>query len=144
MTFTDATTTGLLIHGFGTGAGGQLSTVFRSALNAAAAMPGAAIEIVIQGPAVALLSQGSDMADSDIAGSDIAGSDIAGNDTVGSDLSGSVGEAREQGIAVFACENSMRSAGVERDRLLPGVGFVPAAVAHLAQRQWDGWAYIRL
>ncbi|MGA7206973.1 MAG: hypothetical protein WBX27_20365 [Specibacter sp.] len=109
---------GLVLHGFGTGSD-QVAGVFRSALNAATALPEAAIEVVIQGPAVAAL---------------------AGE----SQLSGPVAEALGRGIAVLACENSMRSAEVAHGDLLPGVGTVPSAVAHLAARQWGSWAYVRL
>lgn len=109
---------GLLMHGLGAG-GEQVAGVFRSALNAAAGLPGATIEIVIQGPAVTAL--GAD-----------------------GGLAGQVGEVLQRGVAVLACENSMRSAAVDRGSLLPGVTPVPSAVVHLAQRQWDGWAYVRL
>ena len=109
---------GLLMHGFGASAE-QVAGVFRSALNADAALPGATIEIVIQGPAVASL-----------------GIDGA--------LSGPVAEVRQRGVAVLACQNSMRSAAMDPASLLPGVGTVPSAVAHLATRQWENWAYIRL
>ncbi len=109
---------GLLLHGFGTGAE-QVAGVFRSALNAAAAMPGTAIEIVIQGPAVTGLA-------------------------VDGVLSGPVGKVLERGVTVRACENSMHSAALDRDSLLPGVTPVPSAVVHLAQRQWNNWAYVRL
>ncbi|NVM98050.1 DsrE family protein [Arthrobacter sp. SDTb3-6] len=109
---------GLLMHGFGVGAE-NVAGVFRSALNAAAGLPGADIEIVIQGPAVAALVSGGALA-------------------------GPVGEALQRGIAVRACENSMRSATVDAAGLAPGILPVPSAVVHLAQRQWEGWAYIRL
>jgi len=109
---------GLVLHGFGPD-GGHVAAVFRSAGNAANALPGAAIEIVIQGAAVTSL-------------------------VAGGELSGPVAEVLERGIAVLACENSMRSATVDRASLLPGVGTVPSAVAHLAARQWENWAYVRL
>lgn len=110
---------GLLIHYFGPADQKQLAASFRSARNAAAAMREDSVEVVVQGPAVALLVHGSPLAET-------------------------VGEAFERGIAIAACGNSMKSAGVELDNLLPGVVPVPAAVAHLAHRQWDGWAYVRL
>ena len=47
-------------------------------------------------------------------------------------------------MGILTCGNSMRSAGMEDKDLAPGVGAVPAAIAHLARRQWDGWAYARL
>nr|WP_254679017.1 hypothetical protein [Arthrobacter sp. 24S4-2] len=45
---------------------------------------------------------------------------------------------------MLACGNSLRSVELTPGQLLPGVGSVPAAVARLATRQWEGWAYIRL
>ena len=112
------TRNGLVFHGFGV-TGEQVAGVFRSALNAAAALPVASIEIVIQGKAVTALA-------------------------VDGGLSIPVFDAQQAGIAVFACENSMRTAALEQAHLLPGVETVPSAVVHLAQRQWDNWAYIRL
>ncbi|WP_237715261.1 DsrE family protein [Arthrobacter sp. TB 23] len=111
---------GVLLHGAGQGATDGLSGVLRSAINTMTALPdGTAIEIVIQGRGVALL-------------------------TAGSEMTAEVAEVLERGLRVLACENSMRSAGVELDQLLAGVGVVPAATAHLATRQWEGWAYVRL
>ncbi|ALE06682.1 hypothetical protein AL755_16470 [Arthrobacter sp. ERGS1:01] len=109
---------GLVMHGFGAGSE-QVTAAFRSAGNAAKALPGAVIELVIQGPAVAAL-------------------------VIDGELAAPVAAALGNGVAVLACENSMRSAGVDRGSLLPGVASVPSAVAHLAQRQWDNWAYARV
>lgn len=111
---------GLLVHGAGQGAVDWLPGVLRSATNAADALPaGTAIEVVIQGPGVALLSEGSGFADE-------------------------ITAVLERRIRVLACGNSLRSAAVPADQLLPGVATVPAAIAHLAGRQWEGWAYVRL
>lgn len=111
---------GLLVHGAGPGAQDWLPGVLRSATNAADALPaGTAIEVVIQGPGVALLSGGSGFADE-------------------------ISAVLERQIRVLACGNSLRSAAVPPEQLLPGVAAVPAAIAHLASRQWEGWAYVRL
>jgi intracellular sulfur oxidation DsrE/DsrF family protein len=118
MTESNDAAKGLLLHGWGAGAE-QVAGVFRSALNATTALPKATIEIVIQGPAVAAL-------------------------TGDGALAGPVAEVLERGVAVLACQNSMRSAAVDSAELFPGVGTVPSAVAHLAVRQWENWAYIRL
>ena len=118
MTANNGAPKGLLMHGFGASAE-QVAGVFRSALNAVAGLPGGAVEIVIQGPAVAGLT----------------------ND---GGLAGPIADALEGGVAVLACENSMRSASVDAASLLPGIAPVPSAVVHLARRQWDGWAYVRL
>lgn len=64
--------------------------------------------------------------------------------TAKSSATEAVDHARELGVRILACENSMRSAGLEEKDLAAGVETVPAAIAHLAQRQWGGWAYARL
>ncbi|GAA1345938.1 hypothetical protein [Arthrobacter roseus] len=110
---------GLLIHYFGAADEEKLAPAFRSAQNALVAMPEAAIEVVVQGPAVALLAHNSAMAEV-------------------------IGATIEGGIAVVGCGNSMRTSEINPSDLLPGVVSVPAAVAHLAQRQWQTWAYVRL
>lgn len=85
----------------------------------AALAPGVSVEVVVQGPGVALLAAGSTLEEP-------------------------VGEALARGIRILACGNSLRSAGLEPGGLSSGVGSVPAAIAHLATRQWEGWAYVRL
>jgi len=111
---------GLVAHSAGPLPDGALAGVLRSCQNAVAALgSNVPVEAVIQGPGVALLAEGSGC------GEAIA-SAVAG------------------GVRVLACGNSLRSAGVPAEGLLPGVEIVPAAIAHLAERQWDGWAYVRL
>lgn len=111
---------GLVAHSAGPLPDGALAGVLRSSQNAVAALgPEVPVEAVIQGPGVALLAQGSG------SGEAIAGA-VAG------------------GVRVLACGNSLRSAGVSAEGLQPGVETVPAAIAYLAERQWEGWAYVRL
>lgn len=111
---------GLLVHGTGPLQSGMLEGVLRSSRNAVEALgPESRVEAVIQGPGVAMLAAGSD-----------SGAAIA--------------EAASAGISILACGNSLRSAGIDATDLVPGVSVVPAAIAHLARRQWDGWAYVRL
>ena len=111
---------GLLAHGAGPLADGALAGVLRSSQNAVDALgPGVPVEAVIQGPGVALLAEDSEQRAAVLA-------------------------ALAHGVRVLACGTSLRSADVPAERLLPGVGVVPAAIGHLARRQWDGWAYVRL
>ncbi|MEH0108701.1 hypothetical protein V6N00_03090 [Tersicoccus sp. MR15.9] len=111
---------GLLLHVFG-GDPAAVAAGARVAQNARRDLgPVTAVELVVQGGAVRGL-----IADSEPAAS------LAPLDD-------------DAGIAVLACENSMRSADVEAAALRAGVGTVPAAVGHLARRQWEGWAYVRL
>lgn len=111
---------GVLVHVAGPGGSGGLAAALRSAANAVAALaPGVPVEVVVQGPGVGLLATGSTLAES-------------------------ISDALDQDIRIQACGNSLRSADLTPGQLLPGVGSVPAAIAHLATRQWEGWAYIRL
>lgn len=55
-----------------------------------------------------------------------------------------IGELQAGGAVTFgACANTMTARGVAATDLLPAVVVVSAAVLHLAQRQWAGWAYLR-
>jgi intracellular sulfur oxidation DsrE/DsrF family protein len=111
---------GLLIHAAGPLDEDALVAVLRTATNAVAALPSSRpIEVLVQGPGVRMLAAGSS-------------------------VTAAVREALGTGMRLLACGNSLRSAGLEPPALTPGVGAVPAAIAHLAQRQWDGWAYARL
>ncbi|MDP9988389.1 DsrE family protein [Arthrobacter sp. KFRI-F3372] len=111
---------GLLIHAAGQIDEDALLAVLRSAANAVAALPpNKTVEVLIQGPGVKLL--------------------VADSST-----HAAVDEFLRAGTRLLACTNSLRSANVEPDMLTAGVGTVPAAITHLAIRQWDGWAYARL
>ncbi|OYO13960.1 hypothetical protein CGZ94_05540 [Enemella evansiae] len=97
-----------------------MTGILRSAANARAALGQASgIEVVVQGPGVTLLATNSPATEA-------------------------IANAGQLHVDILACGNSMRSAGMEDKDLAPGVGTVPAAIAHLARRQWDGWAYARL
>jgi uncharacterized protein len=111
---------GLLIHSVGPLEQEALTGILRSAANARAALgQGAHIEVVVQGPGVKLLAA----------------------DAFATEAITNPGQLH---VDILARGNSMRSAGMEDKDLAPGVGTVPAAIAHLARRQWDGWAYARL
>lgn len=110
---------GLLLHATGPLETESLAGVLRNAANARAALKhGAAIEVVVQGTGVRMLTGDSPIGDA-------------------------ITNTRQLGIEILACANSLRSAGLEAEDLAVGIGTVPAAVAHLAERQWQGWAYIR-
>jgi len=111
---------GLLIHSAGPLEEAAAAGVLRSAANARAALgQGAGIEVVVQGPGVTLLAHGTPATEA-------------------------ITNAGQLDIGLLACGNSMRSAGMDDKDLASGVGMVPAAIAHLARRQWEGWAYARL
>lgn len=120
MSESTAPAAGLVVHGTGPNPEVWLPAAMRTALNAAADLgEGAQVELVVQGPAVALLAEASGPA-------------------------GQLGDLVAAGVGVLACGNSLRSAGLAAGDLAPGVGVVPAAVGHLARRQWSGWAYVRI
>lgn len=48
-----------------------------------------------------------------------------------------------EGVAVAACQNTLRSLDITPEALLPGVVVVPSGVGELARRQLSGWAYVR-
>jgi len=54
-----------------------------------------------------------------------------------------VGEALGAGVAVVACENTMRNQKLGKEDMLPKVDYVMAGVVELMQKQQQGWAYIR-
>ncbi|WP_427017399.1 DsrE family protein [Pseudarthrobacter sp. P1] len=110
---------GLLIHAAGPLEPDTLAGIPRSTANARAALkPGAAIEVVVQGPGVRLLASDSPASEA-------------------------ITHVRQLDVEILACANSLRSAGLEAEDLTTGIDTVPAAVAHLAERQWQGWAYVR-
>ena len=108
----------LVIHVHGAQPG-TLTAGLRTARNAHTALPDTPIEVVVQGGAVAEL-------------------------TTAERATAITAAHRDHGIEVLACANSLRAVGIAAQDLTAGVTTVPAAVTHLAQRQWAGWAYVRL
>lgn len=108
----------VLIHAFDEDPA-VVAGALRVARNAAQAMPGAIVQVVVQGIAVTGVAIDGGF-DEDIAGT------------------------LAQGVHVTACGNSMQRAHLESSQMAPGVKIVPSAVAHLAERQWAGAAYIRV
>jgi hypothetical protein len=54
-----------------------------------------------------------------------------------------VREAMTSGVKVVACENTMTNMKLTKADMLPLLGYVPAGVVELMQRQREGYAYIR-
>jgi hypothetical protein len=76
------------------------------------------IEIVAYGPGIGMLKSDS----------------VVGN---------RVDEAGKAGVKIVACENTMRGQKLAHADMLSRIGYVPAGVVTLMQRQQQGWAYIR-
>lgn len=54
-----------------------------------------------------------------------------------------VAEAAADGVAVVACENTMKKQKVTKADMLPNIGFAKAGVVELMEKQRAGYAYIR-
>ena len=54
-----------------------------------------------------------------------------------------ISEAIKSGVAVQACENTMRNQKLVRADMHPSVTYVPAGVVQIIKRQQEGWAYLR-
>ena len=76
------------------------------------------IEIVAYGPGIGMLKSES----------------VVGN---------RIGEALSSGVKVSACENTMRGQKLAKSDMLDGIGYVPAGVVEIMQKQQQGWAYLR-
>jgi hypothetical protein len=54
-----------------------------------------------------------------------------------------IGEAKDAGVKIMACENTMKAQKLVRADMLNGIGYVGAGVVEIMQRQQEGWAYLR-
>jgi uncharacterized protein len=52
-------------------------------------------------------------------------------------------EAKDAGVKVMACENTMTGQKLARVDMLNGIGYVTAGVVEIMRRQQEGWAYLR-
>jgi intracellular sulfur oxidation DsrE/DsrF family protein len=60
-----------------------------------------------------------------------------------SEVANRILETMQAGVAVVACENTMRGQHLTHDDMIGKIGFVPSGVAELVKRQAEGYAYIR-
>lgn len=96
----------------------RFTRLLRNAVNLRTDLgPGPAIDLVVHGPAVALL-------------------------LVGSPLREQI--AALPGISARACANSLQSLEHTEADLLPDVHVVPSGVGWVVRRQQQGWSYVRL
>lgn len=54
-----------------------------------------------------------------------------------------VADALKNGTKVVACENTMKTQKLVYADMLPNIGYAPAGVVELMQKQREGFAYIR-
>jgi len=78
----------------------------------------AELEIVVYGPGIGMLKKDSP-------------------------AGGRIAQALNDGVKVVACENTMRGQKLTYEDMLPNIGYVPAGVVELMQKQQQGYAYIR-
>ncbi|CAN5295588.1 DsrE family protein [soil metagenome] len=76
------------------------------------------LEIVVYGPGISMLKMESPVAQR-------------------------IAEALKSGVKVVACENTMKAQKLVKADMLPDIGYVPAGVVELMQKQQQGYAYIR-
>lgn len=60
-----------------------------------------------------------------------------------SPVAGRITEATADGVALVACENTMRKQKLTQADMVPGIGFVKSGVPELMEKQREGYAYIR-
>jgi len=54
-----------------------------------------------------------------------------------------IADAVNAGVKVVACENTMRNSKLTKAEMSTAVGYVPAGVVEIMQKQSEGWAYLR-
>ncbi|NML38632.1 hypothetical protein HHL17_15595 [Chitinophaga sp. G-6-1-13] len=54
-----------------------------------------------------------------------------------------VKDLHTRSVRWLICQNTINGKQLKMEQLLPFVEVVPAAVAHLVERQTEGWSYIR-
>jgi hypothetical protein len=77
-----------------------------------------ALEIVVYGPGIGMLKSDSPMA-------------------------ARIAAALKGGMQIVACENTLKAQKLTHADMLPDIGYVPAGVVELMQKQQQGYAYIR-
>ena len=79
---------------------------------------GVALEIVVYGPGVRML-------------------------TADSEFAGRVADTVAAGIPVVACENTLRALKLEHADMHAGIGYVPVGAGEILRLQQKGWAYLK-
>ena len=54
-----------------------------------------------------------------------------------------IDEAKDSGVKIVACENTMKAQKLTKEDMLASIGYVPAGVVELMKKQKAGYAYIR-
>jgi len=54
-----------------------------------------------------------------------------------------IDESKQAGVAIVACQNTMKNMKLTADDMLPNTSYVPSGVVELIKKQKEGYAYIR-
>lgn len=54
-----------------------------------------------------------------------------------------IDEAKQTGITIVACQNTMKGMKLTSDDMLPNTSYVPSGAVEIIKKQRDGYAYIR-
>lgn len=60
-----------------------------------------------------------------------------------SEVGNRIEDTVQSGTHVYACQNTMRGIKLTKDDMLGGIGYVPAGVVEIINKQRQGWAVIR-
>ena len=60
-----------------------------------------------------------------------------------SPLADQIRELTVKGVVFIACENTMKQKGIAKSQLIDSVRTVPMGLAHIIERQEQGWSYIK-
>lgn len=60
-----------------------------------------------------------------------------------STIANRIDESKKAGIAIVACQNTMKNMKLTNEDMLPNTSYVPSGVVELMNKQREGYAYIR-
>ena len=95
------------------------AAVFRQINNAKAQVPDLQVEVVFHGQAILAVL----------------------NDSL--QFASRVKLAKEKGVTLAVCNNSLKRLKIDPSRLMPETTVVPSAVVELIKKQADGWSYLK-
>ncbi len=52
-------------------------------------------------------------------------------------------QAHKKGVVIAACNNSLKSRNISKDRVIPEATIVPVSILEIAGKQREGWSYIK-
>ena len=55
-----------------------------------------------------------------------------------------VAAAMSQGVSVLACGETMKALMLEKEDMLPDIGYVPGGIIEILDRQTEGWRYVKV